>query len=113
MPYKNPSKQKEAQHQHYLNNKEKYKDATTRTRKRTKDWLDTIKEPLSCIKCGEKRNPCLDFHHRDSNDKEMSITHMVKRYSKKRILEEISKCDVLCANCHRIEHWELQNAPVT
>ena len=26
-------------------------------------------------------------------------------YSKKKIIKEIEKCDTLCANCHRIEHY--------
>jgi hypothetical protein len=28
-------------------------------------------------------------------------------YSQKLVLEEMEKCDVLCANCHKKIHWEL------
>ena len=109
MPYKDPVKQKEAQHQHYLDNKEKYRKATKEGQRRRKDWLYDIKDSLVCIKCGENRSPALAFHHKNPNKKEMTISRMLRRCSKKRIMEEIAKCDVLCHNCHAVLHWELQN----
>jgi len=74
-------------------------------RLRRKEWFATVKGSLSCEVCGESRYYCLDFHHTNPKDKEFNIGDMVERnYSKKRILEEIAKCTVLCANCHREEH---------
>ena len=58
-----------------------------------------------CRKCGEKRFYVLDFHHRIPNSKEDVIAHMIKSSSAERLLEELSKCDVLCANCHREYHY--------
>lgn len=58
-----------------------------------------------CKRCGY--NSCaeaLDYHHRDPDDKEDLISQMVdKCRAWPRLLAEIAKCDVLCANCHR-EH---------
>ena len=56
-----------------------------------------------CIECGEDRLPCLDFHHRDPSEKDGAIAEM-RRFGKQRLLAEIAKCDVLCANCHRWHH---------
>jgi hypothetical protein len=55
-----------------------------------------------CIICGETHPACLEFHHKDPLKKEFLIS---KLYNKKRILEEIKKCNVLCSNCHRKYHW--------
>jgi len=113
MPYKDPIKQKEAQHHYYLNNKEKYDESHRKSipdfRRRRKQWFYDLKSTKECLKCGEKRVPCLEFHHRDirNGDDSLRITRFVSGgWSKKRILEEIAKCDVLCRNCHAIEHWD-------
>jgi L-lysine 2,3-aminomutase len=42
----------------------------------------------------------MDFDHRDARLKEFSL-HSVHRKTKRAILREIEKCDVVCANCHR------------
>lgn len=67
------------------------------------------KEGLSCEKCGlsGKDNVwALEFNHRDPMQKSASISFMVSGgYSWERIMEEINKCSILCANCHRQEHY--------
>ena len=55
-----------------------------------------------CILYDESHISCLEFHHRDQFDKEFNIYEALRNgWGKKRILEEVNKCDVLCANCHR------------
>ena len=56
-----------------------------------------------CVVCGEKDPSCLDFHHRDPSTKEGHIGEF-RHFGTKRVLAEIAKCDVLCANCHRKHH---------
>jgi hypothetical protein len=54
----------------------------------------------SCIDCGESDPVVIDFDHLE--DKEFNISHGVARgFSINRIMKEIEKCDVVCANCHR------------
>jgi len=37
----------------------------------------------------------------------MIVSYMVRqKLSRQRILDEIAKCDILCANCHRKLHYE-------
>ena len=65
-------------------------------------WYRSYKKTLSCSKCPESDWRCLDFHHRDSTLKILNISVMVNTgASIETIKKEISKCDVLCANCHR------------
>lgn len=55
-----------------------------------------------CIKCGENDPIVLEFDHKDSFDKITEVSTMAKNgASLEKIKEEINKCDILCANCHR------------
>lgn len=70
-------------------------------------WLMEYKSTLKCINCDEDFIGCLEFHHNDPAQKDFTISRMVMDgWGKERILEEIEKCDILCANCHRKWHWE-------
>ena len=76
-------------------------------RQNKREWLKELKHKLFCIKCGKNHIACLDFHHKNPVEKDMGIAKMLYRWSKKKIEEEIAKCDVLCSNCHRKEHYGL------
>lgn len=61
-----------------------------------------------CCICREKRKPCLEFHHKDRNKKLFTIGKFVFK-SREAIVDEINKCVVLCANCHRkVEYGSLR-----
>ena len=69
-----------------------------------KERLRELKRSRACVRCGFD-NPCaLEFHHRDPAQKAFKISEKAWSYSWERVLEEVEKCDVLCSNCHRIEH---------
>jgi hypothetical protein len=53
-----------------------------------------------CVDCGESDVVCLEFDH-VRGEKGGEIGRMLGDYPCPRILEEIAKCDVRCANCHR------------
>lgn len=78
----------------------------TRRQNRQGEWLNSIKTP--CIVCGETEPVCIDFHHINPVDKEFTIGKHRSR-SKEWLLQEISKCVCLCANCHRKVHAGLIN----
>lgn len=95
---------------HYIRNKEKYKSRIIARIHRIRESLMKIKRSLSCCKCGESDAACLDFHHRDASKKEMNLACAANRgWCEDRILKEIEKCDILCANCHRELHAELRS----
>lgn len=91
---------------YYRNQKKVYALVVQRRQQRV-EWYQELKNSLACSRCSENHPACLTFHHRDRQDKYRAVSEMIQRlWSKKRILEEISKCDVLCANCHAKLHWE-------
>lgn len=61
-----------------------------------------------CMRCGYSKYPeVLEFHHKNPSEKEFSISYRGHCRSWKRVKAEIEKCDLLCANCHRELHAEL------
>ena len=91
---------------HYQANRAREIERTNARRKEIVAWVEELKSKLSCISCGESHPGCIDFHHRDPEEKEMDISLAAQHgWSQERILKEIEKCDVLCSNCHRKLHW--------
>ncbi len=64
-----------------------------------------------CEACKQQYELCVyDFHHLDPAQKDFSLSgHRIRQHSWKDIVKEIDKCRLLCANCHRLEHWALTN----
>ncbi len=60
---------------------------------------------VGCSRCSEKHIACLEFHHREPKLKGATISQLPDSWPMEKVLEEIAKCDILCANCHRKEHW--------
>lgn len=54
-----------------------------------------------CLVCGESDKMVLEFDHRDPSEKETNISILIRCSNLTKLNNELSKCDVLCANCHR------------
>jgi hypothetical protein len=115
--YKTTLKQREYSRTYRLTHKEEIKKSQRQyglshrkeineSRRKRILWYKELRESLFRIKCGESHIACLDFHHRDPKEKDCAISVAISKYSKQRVLEEISKCDVMCKNCHSKYHWE-------
>ena len=62
-----------------------------------------------CSRCGYDRcGEALEFHHRDPSQKDFGVSNRGYTRSWEAVREEIEKCVLLCANCHREVHSELQ-----
>lgn len=63
-----------------------------------------------CEICGyNKCKRALEFHHKDKTKKSFSVSVLPHTRSWARIKEEIDKCALVCANCHReIEDGEIK-----
>jgi hypothetical protein len=60
---------------------------------------------VPCTDCGQSFPPyVMDFDHRPGEEKAFALANAAgwTRISLKRLEEEVAKCDVVCANCHRI-----------
>ena len=61
-----------------------------------------------CEICGFEYNgenaACFDFHHLDPNEKDYEPSTAI-RLSREKAIAELSKCQLVCANCHRLIHY--------
>ncbi|SDC70648.1 hypothetical protein SAMN05192552_1006144 [Natrinema hispanicum] len=90
---------------HYRNT-EWNAERTLRRRSRLRSWLNEQKRDRGCSQCNIETIACLDFHHVDETTKKMAVGRMVTfGYGKDALRDEIRKCTVLCANCHRNKHY--------
>lgn len=92
----------------YQRHKDRLQEKRKQHNAELKNWLMHYKSKLCCMQCGENHPACLQFHHRDRKTKQFTVSQMIGRWKYmtiKKLEEEISKCDVLCGNCHAILHW--------
>lgn len=92
---------------HYLRNKTRYQERDKKRIEKGRQFVRRYKRlrGIKCCRCNEHRWQCLDFHHKNPDEKYKSISFMIhNRASIKKLKEEIRKCEIICANCHRVEH---------
>lgn len=85
----------------------KVKAARERIRAKRKLWIRNYKSERGCADCGWNSHPvALQFDHLDGKEFNIS-TNLNLAWD--RILAEIAKCDVGCANCHHLRTYRRAN----
>ena len=105
MPYKDSQAHKDAKRRWYLKNKELTKKRALEHKRRDQEWFKELKSKEVCKECGESTYELLDYHHRDPSTKVTTVSDMLGRYGRPKVLEEMAKCDVLCKQCHMKHHY--------
>lgn len=114
MPFKDPDARRAYMKDWYAKNRGTMVERSVRYRRevarpRNRAYVNEVKARLGCRRCGIKDHRVLDFHH--LGDKEQAVALAVgASWSIRKLQAEIDKCIVLCANCHRIEHYEEEEA---
>ena len=109
MPYKNKADQSACSKRHYEKNKAKIKARAKTHNKKTIEQCRAFIEELKKQPRMDCKNSfptqVMEFDHvrgvKTGNVSEM----VIKCFSFKTIREEIEKCELVCANCHRIRTW--------
>jgi hypothetical protein len=95
--------------------RERYKDSGDGLKKRLKSQQKSRRavqeqkivnylKDNPCVKCGEANILKLDFDHIKQSEKEFEIMWAIMNtWGWDRIESEIKKCQILCANCHRVK----------
>jgi len=110
-PFKDPERRKEYQREyHRITWYPRHKlDRVERSRKKRQElavWYREYKKTLRCMDCGQDHPATLEFHHLDPSKKVVIVSQLLRETTGlRRLKEEMAKCVVLCANCHRIRHW--------
>jgi len=107
MPRRDPSKRGAYFREWYAKNTDSKRRAVAERKEALQAWLSDYKSTLACQRCGFCHPACIEFHHLNPAEKTATIALMpTQGYSLEKIKAEIAKCVALCANCHRILHWE-------
>ena len=91
---------------HYYENKDYYisksKKHNAEYKEKVRSVLDEHLKQNPCVDCGEDDIYVLDFDHVEPSLKEYGICNMVSsKRPLEEILNEVKKCQIRCANCHR------------
>lgn len=70
-----------------------------------KEFIRRYKEEHPCIDCGNTDIRVLQFDHRDPTTKVDTINRIMSNKGMEKLMLEIEKCDIRCANCHAIRHY--------
>jgi hypothetical protein len=89
--------------EHYRIHRRRYIDQAKRRKKalaaeRLRYLLAYLREH-PCVDCGESDPVVLEFDH--LRDKKFGIAQGIRDREWQSVLDEIAKCEVVCANCHR------------
>jgi len=94
----------------YYRNKKHQIDSQLDVRRKKKEELIEWKKTQFCMDCNVSFNEhpeIAEFHHREPSKKLSSVSgaiHSGKTYFN----TEIEKCDLICANCHKIRHVKMR-----
>jgi hypothetical protein len=87
----------------YEKNKTKHiaQSGINRKRERNRRHILMLKyyETHPCVDCGETHPATLDFDHQ--GDKRTEVSKLLNSHGWQAVLDEINKCEIRCANCHR------------
>lgn len=104
-------KQRSAKVRHYQRNRagviERAKAFNARRRRENRDLVRTTKDQRPCFDCRIVfPHYVLEFDH-PNGDKAANVADLARKPATiKALMLEISKCEIVCANCHRIRTWE-------
>lgn len=89
------------------------KEQRLRRVKIARDYVLAVKNKSRCAHCQENHIATLTFHHLDPSKKKFNISCMPNRGTGIiGIKAEMDKCIILCANCHKILHYNERQANV-
>ena len=95
---------------YYQRNREREIDRVMTRQRATLEFLRDLRR-VPCMDCGGTFQPHqMDFDHREPAEKEFNLTSSrAMLVSRERLLLELAKCEIVCANCHAVRTFALQS----
>lgn len=122
MPYADKADKSANGKRWYAANRDKCLKGHRRWREENKDIRRTYRKPQRarkvarvkafirdlrngpCTDCGLVDHRVMEFDH-CRGTKADDVTRMVNSCTVSQVMRELAKCDLVCANCHRIREW--------
>ena len=90
----------------YARNKDKQRDRASANRKRYRAEWNKFKSEQVCSHCGASHPAVIDFHHKNPAPDDKKVNKLTSNSQYKAARKEVEeRCIPLCANCHRVLHW--------
>lgn len=106
MPYKDPEQRKAYAQKHYRDNIELYAQRNRQRRSAKEQLVEDLKTNGFCTDCNLQYHFCqMQYDHVDS-DKIASVSDLIRNGTMQQVLDEINKCELVCANCHSLRTWK-------
>ncbi len=68
--------------------------------------MKSLKDGIPCTDCGQSfHHSAMHWDHLPGTNKINSIQRLVLSLNRKIILDEIAKCELVCANCHSVRTY--------
>lgn len=106
MSFANPRKRRRYEHKRYMKHREWYLERNRKAYAAATAYTEELKKQ-PCERCGRHFPSCvMDFHHKKGTTKVKAVSAF--RSLSQALKDEVAKCELLCANCHRIKHAEMR-----
>jgi hypothetical protein len=89
--------------------KESQREQYKRSRPHIKTWIYDYLSSNPCVDCGESDPMRLEFDHRGEKHFDIGKSFIGKAKNLDIVQSEIAKCDVRCANCHKVKTHKEQD----
>jgi hypothetical protein len=79
-----------------------------RRQEELRKWFHDLKRNIPCADCGAHFHPvAMEWDHLPGQKKFREVSNLFRGTpSKRRLVEEIAKCELVCANCHAVRSYE-------
>lgn len=87
----------------YVRNKARIYETKKAWKIEMREWYDSLKKDKPCSDCGGIFHiQAMHWDHLPGFKKVKCLSAMMQMHDKKGILEEVGKCELVCANCHAV-----------
>jgi hypothetical protein len=87
--------------------RERRKEQKRRKKEEFQAWYRAMKESLPCTDCGGcYHHAAMQFDHLPGFEKRGELGRVQRYASLQLVLDEIAKCEIVCANCHAVRTFE-------
>ena len=96
--------------EHYKKNKATYLSHQQKARDRNREFIKSYLSDKSCVDCGNDDWRLLEFDHIGEKVGNISRLAFTRKFSIDKLLLEMEKCEIRCANCHRLVSYARQGS---
>jgi hypothetical protein len=91
---------------HYQTNKARRQAQNKQRQRDFMAWYISLKAGRPCADCGRTfHSAAMHWDHLPSVEKTADVSFLARRGNRQRILDEIEKCELVCANCHAVRSY--------